>query len=50
MLAHVIKFENCFTLSIRTEDFCIFKDKLTFFMLTDCVICLEINEIFNIKK
>ena len=44
MLAHVIKFENCFTLSIRIKDFYSFKDKLTLLK------CLEINEIFNVKK
>ena len=32
MLIHVIKFENCFTLSINIKDFCIVKDKLTLFV------------------
>ena len=43
-VSHVIKFENCFTLSIRIKDFYSFKDKLTLLK------CLEINEIFNFKK
>ena len=33
MLIHVIKFENCFTLSISIKDFCIVKDKLTLFFV-----------------
>ena len=37
MLAHVIKFENCLTLSIRIKGFSIFKDKLTLFFWSQIV-------------
>ena len=40
MLIHVIKFENCFTLSISIKDFWIVKDKLTlFFVHRLCKMC-----------
>ena len=51
MLAQVIKFENCFTLSIRIKGFCILKDKLTFFFAHRlCNMCDMAAVIFNIKK
>ena len=37
MLAHLIKFENCFAWSIGIKDFCIFKDKLTLFFCSKIV-------------
>ena len=51
MLAQVIKFENCFTLSIRIKGFCILKDKLTlFFAHRLCNKCDMAAAIFNVKK
>ena len=51
MLGQVIKFENCFTLSIRIKGFCILKDKLTFFFAHRlCNMCDMAAVIFNIKK
>ena len=51
MLAHVTKFEDCFTLSIGIKGFCILKDKLTlFFAHRLCNVCDMAAAIFNVKK
>ena len=51
MLAQVIKFENCFTLSIRIKGLCILKDKLAFFFAHRlCNMCDMAAAIFNVKK
>ena len=51
MLAQVIKFENCLTLSIRIKGFCVLKNKLTFFFAHRlCNMRDMAAAIFNVKK